>query len=125
MSVVATLEQNPTLDQLIRHARSFGTECVYETAEQEGLSSADLSRLRIELDELDAGRKTRLGFSIGKRRRRSSDETREAVLALSVDGFVPRAIADKLGISDRTVRGYLKQSGATAYEGVQDLPKAA
>jgi len=35
------------------------------------------------------------------------------------------AIADKLGISDRTVRGYLKQSGATAYEGVQDSRKAA
>ena len=29
------------------------------------------------------------------------------------------------GISDRTVRSYLKQSRATAYDGVQDLPKAA
>jgi DNA invertase Pin-like site-specific DNA recombinase len=115
----------PALDQLIRHARLFGTECVYETGEQEGLSTADLTRLRIELDELDAGRKSRHGFSIGKRRRRSSDETREAALALSVDGFVPKAIADKLGISDRTVRSYLKQSGATAYDGVQDLAKAA
>ena len=115
----------PALDQLIRHARLFGTECVYLTGEQEGLSSADLARLRIELDELDARRKSRLGFSIGKRRRRSSDETRAAALALSVDGFVPKAIADKLGISDRTVRGYLKESGATAYDGVQDLPKAA
>jgi hypothetical protein len=37
----------------------------------------------------------------------------------------PKAIADKLGISDRTVRSYLRQSGATAYEGVQDLAKAA
>jgi DNA-binding NarL/FixJ family response regulator len=124
MSAVATLEQ-VTLDQLIRHARSFGTECVYLTGEQEGLPSADLARLRIELDELDAGRKSKHGFNIGKRRRRSSDETREAVLALSVDGFVPKAIADKLGISDRTVRGYLKESGATAYEGVQDVAKAA
>jgi DNA-binding NarL/FixJ family response regulator len=124
MSLSATLER-VTLDQLIRHARSFGTEYVFETGEQEGLSSADLARLRIELDELDAGRKSKYGFKIGKRRRRSSDETRAAALALSVDGFVPKAIADKLGISDRTVRGYLKQSGATAYEGVQDLPKAA
>jgi len=121
MSLSATL----TLDQLVRHARLFGTECVYETAEQEGLSSADLARLRIELDELEAGRKSKHGFSIGKRRRRSSDETRDAALALSVDGFVPKAIADKLGISDRTVRGYLKQSGATAYDGVQDLLEAA
>jgi hypothetical protein len=124
MSLTVALER-PALNQLIRHAHLFGTECVYETGEQEGLSSADLTRLRIELDELEAGRKSRLGFSIGKRRRRSSDETRAAALALSVDGFVPKAIADKLGISDRTVRSYLKQSGATAYEGVQDLPEAA
>jgi hypothetical protein len=88
MSLSATPDQ-ATLDQLIRHARSFGTECVYETGEQEGLPSADLARLRIELDELEAGRKSKLGFSIGKRRRRSSDETRAAALALSVDGFVP------------------------------------
>jgi Homeodomain-like domain len=124
VSLTLALE-HPALDQLIRHARLFGTECVYETGEQEGLSSADLARLRIELDELEAGRKSKYGFKIGKRRRRSSDETRAAALALSVDGFVPKAIADKLGISDRTVRSYLKQSGATAYEGVQDLPKAA
>jgi DNA-binding NarL/FixJ family response regulator len=124
VSLAATPDQ-ATLDQLIRHARSFGTECVYETGEQEGLPSADLARLRIELDELDAGRKSKHGFSIGKRRRRSSEETRAAALALSVDGFVPKAIADKLGISDRTVRGYLKQSGATAYDGVQDVAKAA
>jgi DNA-binding NarL/FixJ family response regulator len=124
MSLTVALER-PALNQLIRHAHLFGTECVYETGEQKGLPSADLARLRIELDALDAGRKSRLGFSIGKRRRRSSDETRAAALVLSVDGFVPKAIADKLGISDRTVRSYLKQSGATAYEGVQDLPKAA
>ena len=85
MPLTATLGQ-PALDQLIRHASLFGTECVYETGEQEGLPNADLARLRIELDELDAGRKSRLGFSIGKRRRRSSDETRAAALALSVDG---------------------------------------
>jgi hypothetical protein len=124
VSLTVTHEQ-ATLDQLVRHAHFFGTECVYESGEQEGLASADLARLRIELDELDAGRKSKHGFSIGKRRRRSSDETREAALALSVDGFVPKAIADKLGISDRTVRGYLKQSGATAYDGVQDLLEAA
>jgi DNA-binding NarL/FixJ family response regulator len=95
------------------------------TDDSQSSRRADLARLRIELDELDAGRKSKHGFSIGKRRRRSADETREAAVALSVDGFVPKAIADKLGISDRTVRSYLKQSGATAFDGVQDLPKAA
>jgi hypothetical protein len=110
MSLSATPDQ-ATLEQLIRHARSFGTECVYETGEQEGLVSADLARLRIELDELDAGRKSKHGFSIGKRRRRSSDETRAAALALSVDGFVPKAIADKLGISDLGLYEYTLEKG--------------
>jgi len=124
MSLIVALER-PALEKLIRHANLFGTVCVFETAEPEGLSSAALARLRIELDELDVGCKSKQGFSIGKRRRRSSDETRAAALALSVDGFVPKAMADKLGISDRTVRGYLKQSGATAYDGLQDFAKAA
>jgi hypothetical protein len=61
MSLAAALEQ-AKLDQFVRHARAFGTECVYETAVQDGLSRANLARLRIELDELDAGRKSRLGW---------------------------------------------------------------
>jgi hypothetical protein len=65
MSLAAALEQ-AKLDQFVRHARAFGTECVYETAVQDGLSRANLARLRIELDELDAGRKSRLGFTMGK-----------------------------------------------------------
>jgi hypothetical protein len=115
---------SPTLEQLIRHARLFGAECVYETGEQAGLSRQDLARLRIECDALEAKRTTASGrFTVGTRRRRSEDETRSAVLALSVDGFVPSAIADKLGISDRTVRSYLRQTGASAPELVRDVPK--
>jgi hypothetical protein len=114
----------PTLAQLLRHARMFGTECVYETGEQAGLSRADLARLRIECDAREAGRTSRTGrFTVGTRRRRSEDETRSAVLALSVDGLVPSAIADKLGIRDRTVRRYLRQTGASAPEPVLDVPK--
>jgi hypothetical protein len=45
--VSLTVVEQPTLDQLIRHARLFGTEGVFETGEQEGLSSAALARLRI------------------------------------------------------------------------------
>jgi hypothetical protein len=88
MSLSATHEQ-PALDQLVRHARLFGTECVFETGEQEGLPSAELARLRIELDELDAGRTSKHGFSIGKRRRRSADETlwaKETIASLAAAG---------------------------------------
>ena len=102
-----------TLKALVRHASQFGTDGVLETAEAEALAERDLTRLRIELDALDAGRKSNRGFRIGKRRRRSADETRGAVLALSVDGLVPKAISDKLGLSDGTVR-LCRTAGATA-----------
>ena len=59
MSLSASLDQ-PALDQLIRHAHLFGTGVSEETGEQEAVwRSADLARLRIELDELDAGRKSK------------------------------------------------------------------
>jgi DNA-binding NarL/FixJ family response regulator len=105
-----------TGEALMRHAERFGTESVYETAEAENLPSRDLALLRVELDSLEAGRKSSRGFTIGRRRRRTRDETRDAVLALSVQGLVPKSIADKLGIADRTVRRYLQASGATAAE---------
>jgi hypothetical protein len=98
MSVVATLEQ-PALDQLIRHAHLFGTECVYETGEEEGLSSADLARLRAELDEPEAGRKSRHGFKIGKRPRRSREEKMEAAVMLRAEGLTTGEIGTKLGVS--------------------------
>jgi hypothetical protein len=103
----------PTEDMLLRHARKYGAEGVYETAEPIFGEKA-LGRLRIELDSIEAGRKSG-GFTVGKRRRRSKAETREAVLALSVDGLVVPAIADKFGLSDFTVKQHLRATGATAF----------
>jgi hypothetical protein len=101
----------PTLTHAVksyhRHAEQFGTEAVYETTEMEGHGEQALARLRIELDALEAGRKAGR-FTVGKRRRRSAEETRAAVEALSVDGLVPLAIAGKLGISKRRVMAYLR-----------------
>jgi hypothetical protein len=102
---IPTLPQ--TLKTYVRHAAQFGTESVYETAEMEGHGSQTLARLRIELDAIEAGRKSGR-FTIGKRRRRSAEETRAAVEALSVDGLVPLAIAGKLGISETRVREHLR-----------------
>lgn len=103
----------PTLDTLLRHARKYGAEGVYETATPLFGEKA-LERLRVELDSIEAGRKSG-GFTVGKRRRRSEEETRQAVLSLSVEGMVVPAIADKMGLSDATVRRHLRKSGATAY----------
>jgi DNA-binding NarL/FixJ family response regulator len=101
---VPTLEP-VTLDQYLRHAHKFGTECVYETAEMSGLSKRDLALLRIELDDLEA-RKRGERFSIGKRRKRSREETQQAVELLSVAGLTRKEIGGKLGLSDKTVDNY-------------------
>jgi hypothetical protein len=39
---------------------------------------------------------------------RSQDETKQAVLRLSVDGLIPAAIADKIGVSDKYVAAILR-----------------
>lgn len=101
----------PTLAEFVRHAQKFGTELVYETASM-SLGPRALARLQVELDAIEAGRKSGSGFSIGKRRRRSREQTREAVVQLSVEGFVIPAIADKLGLSDKTVKNYLSEREA-------------
>jgi DNA-binding NarL/FixJ family response regulator len=98
----------PTLEQLITHARRYGVGGVYEAAEL-CFGPKALARLQVELDAIEAGRKSGSGFSVGKRRRRSREQTRAAVVQLSLEGFVVPAIADKLGISDKTVRNYLAE----------------
>jgi hypothetical protein len=103
-------------DSLLRHARLFGTECVYETAGR--MSDADRLRLRIELDAIDRKRKR------GRSRRHTggkAEATRSAVLLLAADGLMPKAIANKLHVSDRTVRRYL--DGGREQAGQQ--PKSA
>jgi hypothetical protein len=97
-----------TLQEYVRHAELFGTECVYETALEEGHGPRTLARLRVELDSIEASRKSRRGFTIGKRRRRPKAETRAAVEVLSLEGLVPSAIAHKLGISEKATKEHLR-----------------
>lgn len=98
----------------IKHARLFGVESVYETAEEEGHGPNTLVLLRAELDAIERHRKSGSGFTVGKNHRRSAEETTAAVLALSIQGLVPGAIGTKLGLSTASVKRYLRASGATA-----------
>ena len=97
----------PTLDEFVRHARLFGTECVEETASNY-LGERSMALLRVELDGIERGLQSSRGYSIGKRRRRSAKDTAAAVVQLSVEGLIPAAIADKLGVQDAYVRRVLK-----------------
>jgi DNA invertase Pin-like site-specific DNA recombinase len=100
----------------LRHASKFGVECVFETAEAElGDRSPALSRLRIELDAIEAGRRIGLrGLGRCGKRRRSRAETLEAVRQLRAEGLVIGAIADKLGVTDETVGRYLNSKNGLA-----------
>jgi hypothetical protein len=101
------MNDRPTFDEFVRHARLFGTECVEETA-RHYLGERSMALLRVELDSIERGLQNSRGYSIGKRRRRSVKETASAVTQLSVEGLIPSAIADKLGINDAYVRRVLK-----------------
>jgi hypothetical protein len=122
---------SPHLTKYIRHAEKFGVECVFETAQDDGaLSMRHLARLRLELDAIEADRK-RGRFTVGARRRRSSDETATAVLMLRDEGLVVAAIADKLGVTDRYVKRHLKEAGtrqngsANAHGYAAEMPLSA
>lgn len=88
---------------------------MYESA-TEVLGKCELTLLRVEVDALEAERKHG-AFTTGKRRKRSREETLEAVRLLSEQGLVPQAIADKLGVTDMVVRRHLKD--------LRDLKKTA
>lgn len=107
------------LANLLRHARLYGTECVYETASN-GLSEAERIRLRIELDAIERERKGR--HRRPARRKGKAEATREAVQLLFADGLNAKAIANKLSLSDRTVRRYLADTNA---RGQQELIPAS
>jgi hypothetical protein len=100
----------PTLAQFIRHAELFGTDLVDETAAN-GLLGAiadgylderELRRLRVELDTIEAGRRSGR-YRVGRRRRRSRTETRVAAQLLAEDGLTRVEIAEKLGVSAKTI----------------------
>ena len=93
------------------HARKFGVECVYESAGS--LSPQERRLLRIELDAIERA-PSPPRHRRARRRRRSLAETTEMVRELRADGLVVGAIADKLGITDSTVRRCLNSKNGAA-----------
>jgi DNA-directed RNA polymerase specialized sigma24 family protein len=126
----------------VRHAELFGTECVYETAQDGWLNERRrefppidlmrmtpaerdeflaereqafaaykrdvehavrwLQRLRLELDSIEAGR-MRGRYHVGRCRRRSRAETRVAAQLLADEGLTRVEIAEKMGVSVKTI----------------------
>lgn len=106
---------------LRRHAELFGPDLVIETAEPL-LTERELARLRVEVDALERRRSR-----YGPRRRRSEAETMLAAVAMREEGLVLAYIAEKLGVTEKTVKELLARhrresaSAQAPYQGL-DLP---
>ena len=100
----------PTYAELHRHLIAFGAGLVCETAAGglwhrtplgsvagPYLPAQELALLRVEAD-------ARGRFAAGPKRRRSTEETGAAVVALRSSGLVWGAIADQLGITEARAR---------------------
>jgi hypothetical protein len=101
------------LADYVRHAELFGIECVYESASD--LDEREAALLRVELDRIEAARKNG-HYTVGKRRRRSPEETRTLILALRAEGLVDQAIATRLGIGVARVRRLVRDHPKTALQ---------
>jgi hypothetical protein len=97
-------EVTPGFEEFVRHAQAFGPELVIETAQQM-LPEREVARLRVDVDALNhrSSRRT----SRPTRRRRSTQETMLAAVALREQGLVIGYVAELLGISVKTVRELL------------------
>jgi hypothetical protein len=101
---VPVSEVVPGFEQFLRHAELFGPESVIEVAEQL-LPEREVARLRVEVDALH--RRSSRRASRLPRRRRSTQETLIAVVALREQGLVIGYIAEKLSITEKTVKELL------------------
>jgi hypothetical protein len=95
---------NLTYDALLRHAQTFGADCVVETAEQSGLPRRDVLLLKLrcsELKPLKGPKGTPLLQSVGKRL--THEESHELVWLLFNEGLTSSEIASMTGMSARQV----------------------
>jgi hypothetical protein len=108
-----TSQGEPTLEEFVRHAERFGTECVYETAAEGYLGERELRRLRIELDSIEVARRSGR-YHVGRRRRRSRAETRVAAQVLADRGLTRVEIAEKMSVSVKTIDNALSPGAVQA-----------
>jgi hypothetical protein len=106
------LEPSATYQALVRHAERFGVESVYETAEESGLSAADLARLKVELASVADGRRSRFGTKAKTAALNGGD-----VQALYESGLTPEEIASELRWSLGRVRKVLREGVAHVESG--------
>lgn len=85
----------PTVDGLLRHARRFGPECVYETGVECDLDRDDLIRLRVGL-----------GWT-----KTTPEVTVYAARLLLADGLLLSAVAARLKVEVRYLKKLLKEVG--------------
>jgi hypothetical protein len=120
-------EAAPGFEQFLHHAKVYGTELVIETAEGL-LPERDLARLRVEMDALD--RRPSRRFSRLPRRRRSTEETMLAAVAMREQGLVTGYIAERLAITEKTVKALLarhrrEQRQSAPQQGEKQVPDSA
>jgi hypothetical protein len=93
-----------TYDDLLRHAKTFGADCVVETAEQHGLPRREVLLLKLrcsELKPLKGPKGSPLLPSVGKRL--TKEESHELVWLLSDEGLTSSEIVSMTGLSARQV----------------------
>lgn len=97
------------LAAFVRHAVLFGDECVVETAFRDpACEGAQRLRAAIALARRQAGKKA---AAPSARRRSTTGALRLQVAELYDRGLVIAAIADTLNVSDRRVKGLLRDAG--------------
>lgn len=102
----------PTLDEFIRHAERYGSECVYETAAEGHLDAQELGTLSLALQRID--RKWRLPYR------------RRAALALALcDIGLPHARVCEMAQVSRATLHRLRQDAQTVSEPAKGAPDSA
>jgi hypothetical protein len=103
-----TVEPSPTYKTLIRHAKRYGVEEIYETGEQAELRPAELAGLKADLREVYVGKRSRFGTKTKTVAANAND-----ALALYEAGFTPEEIASRLNWPLSRVRKAIRAKGET------------
>jgi len=111
----------PTLAEFIRHAELYGTELVYETAE-DFLGESELMQLLLELNRIDGKPAPGHRFTKPtKRRRLTTAQQIKAAEYLRAEGAPNSRIATHLGVGVKRVETIFKEARRRAQEAEETL----